>query len=111
MRSPPPASSTSRARTRWGWWRPRRRTSRRCPTGSGRRWSSWPTRWSTATPRPLEVHRPDGVGIELAAEALDLLLHVGLREALEVADEPLRAAVALLVEAVDAVLVVDADGG
>ena len=42
-------------------------------------------------------------------EALDLLLHVGLREALEVADERLGAAVELLVEAVDRLLVVEAD--
>ncbi len=58
----------------------------------------------------LEVHRPDGVGGQGAREALHLLLHVGPREALEVADQGLGAVVELLVEAVDGVLVVEADG-
>ena len=56
----------------------------------------------------LEVHRPDGVRGERAAEALDLVLHVGLGEAHEVLDEALGAPVELLVEAVDDRLVEDA---
>ena len=81
------------------------------PEGSAPRWSWWPTRSPTATPSGdgSEVHRPDGVGGQRAREALDLLLHVGPGQALEVAHERLGAAVELLVEAVDRVLVVEAD--
>ena len=54
--------------------------------------------------RPLrlavEVHRPDGVRGERRLEALRLLLHVGLGQALEVAHEGLRALVELRVEPV-----------
>ena len=46
---------------------------------------------------------------ERGDEALDLVLHVRLRQALEVADERLGAAVELLVEALDGVLVEDAE--
>ena len=96
---------------RWSASPPRRRICRRCRRGSAPRWSWWPTRSPTATPEPRggsEVHRPDGVGGEGAREALDLLLHVGARQALEVADERLGAVVELLVEAVDRLLVVEA---
>src|SRR4051812_9131970 len=84
------------------WSRRRRRTCRRCPTRSGARSSSWPTAWSTATAsRRLEVHRPDGVRGERGGEALNLVLHVGLGEAHQIVDQALRAAVELLVEAID----------
>src|SRR4051794_11502814 len=52
----------------------------------------------------LEVLRDDVAGLEGGDEALDLLLHVGLHQALEIADQGLRAAVELLVEALDDVL-------
>ena len=51
------------------------------------------------------------VVVERVDEALDLVLHVRRHEALEVADEGLGAAVELLVEALDGVLLVDAGAG
>ncbi|HTE63971.1 MAG TPA: polyprenyl synthetase family protein [Solirubrobacteraceae bacterium] len=50
-RSRRPACWSRRARRRWRWWPPRRRTCRRSPTGSGRHWSWWRTRSRTGTPR------------------------------------------------------------
>src|SRR5215213_7989557 len=89
MRSRRPARSRARAPTRSSWW---------------------PTAWSTATAdRRLEVHRPDGVRGERAAEALDLFLHVGLRQAHQIVDQVLRADVELLVEAIDDRLRIDAE--
>src|SRR3954453_13470583 len=101
MRSQRPVFSKRRGprRSRWSW--PRRRTCPRCRKDSARRWSSWRTRSPTGTPDgSLEVHREDVVRLERRGEALDLVLHVGAREALEVADERLGAVVELLVEAV-----------
>src|SRR5215211_5038858 len=112
MPSPRRARSTRRAPRRSRWSRGRRRTCPRCPTPSRGRSSLSPTAWSTATADArLEVHGPDGVRVERAGEALDLVLHVGLGEAHEVVDEVLRAAVELLVEAIDHGLVEDADVG
>src|SRR3954452_19189961 len=55
-----------------------------------------------------EVFGEAGVAGQRAAEAIDLVLHVGAREALEVPDEGFGAPVELLVEAVDGVLREDA---
>src|SRR4051794_1584999 len=110
MRSRRPVFSKRRGPRRSRWSRPRRRTCPRCRTGSARRWSSWRTRSPTGTPDELlEVHREDVVGPERGGEALDLVLHVGARQPLEVADERLGAQVELLVEAVDGLLVVETD--
>src|SRR4051812_22885833 len=57
----------------------------------------------------LEVLGDDVAGLEGGDEALDLVLHVGLHQVLEVAHERLGAAVELLVEALDDVLLEDAD--
>ena len=46
--------------------------------------------------------------VERLDEAIDLLLHVGVHQALEIADERLGAAVELLVEALDELLLEDA---
>ena len=59
----------------------------------------------------LEVLGDDVAGLERGDEALDLLLHVGVHQALEVADERLGAAVELLVEALDELLLEDAGAG
>src|SRR3954451_18507687 len=55
----------------------------------------------------LEVVGDDVAGLERRDEPLDLVLHVGLHHALEVAHQRLGAAVELLVEALDDVLVED----
>src|SRR3954452_14630269 len=56
----------------------------------------------------LEVLRNDVAGLEGGDETLDLLLHVGLHQVLQVAHERLGAAVEVLVEALDDVLLEDA---
>src|SRR3954447_21379987 len=56
----------------------------------------------------LEVLGDDVAGLEGGDEPVDLVLHVGLHQVLEVAHEGLGAAVELLVEALDDVLVEDA---
>src|SRR3954454_11058888 len=55
----------------------------------------------------LEVLGEDQVVLECVDEAIDLVLHVRVHEALEIAHERLGAAVELLVEALDEVLLVD----
>ena len=50
-------------------------------------------------------------GLEGVDETLDLVLHIGLHHALEVAHQGLGATVELLVEALDAVLLEDAGAG
>src|SRR3954449_4476919 len=61
--------------------------------------------------RALEVLGDDVIGVQRGGEALDLVLHVGVREALEVADQRLGAAVELLVEALDELLLEDPGAG
>src|SRR4051794_13095953 len=56
----------------------------------------------------LEVLGKDQVVGERRDEAVDLLFHVGVHQALEIADERLGAAVELLVEALDELLLEDA---
>src|SRR5689334_6504502 len=56
----------------------------------------------------LEVLGEDQVVIERLDEAVDLLLHVRVHQSLEIAHERLRAAVELLVEALDELLLEDA---
>src|SRR4051794_21600848 len=51
-----------------------------------------------------EVHGEDAVRVQRGREAVELLLHVGVREALEVADQRLGAGVELLLEALDELL-------
>src|SRR3954452_3889393 len=58
--------------------------------------------------RRLEVLGDDVALVERGGEALDLVLHVGVRQALEVADQGLGPAVELLVEALDELLLEDA---
>src|SRR4051812_48140021 len=55
-------------------------------------------------PVALEVFGDDVAGLEGGDEALDLVLHVGLHQVLEVAHQRLGAAVELLVEALEDVL-------
>src|SRR6476659_6963619 len=55
----------------------------------------------------LEVLGEDQVVIERLDEAIDLLLHVGVHQSLEIADERLGAAIELLVEALDELLLED----
>src|SRR5689334_3816030 len=55
----------------------------------------------------LEVLGEDQVVIERLDEAVDLLLHVRVHQSLEIAHERLRAAVELLVEALDELLLED----
>src|SRR3954453_14711009 len=116
------------AHRRWRWSRRRRWGCRIYRTLSARRWSWWPTAWwigirrrlraqlqergdhsrrGADTGAALEVHRPDGVGLERRGQAVDLLLHVGLDQTLEVLEDVLGAAVELEVEAVDGRLVED----
>src|SRR5690349_9334625 len=73
----------------------------------------WNTRRSRSTRSwvGLEVLGEDQVVIERLHEAVDLLLHVGVHQALEVADERLGAPVELLVEALDELLLEDAGAG
>src|SRR3954447_5057788 len=59
----------------------------------------------------LEVLGDDVAGLEGGDETLDLVLHVGLHQVLQVAHERLGAAVELLVEALDDVLLEDAGAG
>src|ERR1700741_2096982 len=90
--SPPPSR-------RWTPWHSTRSARARS--------SSSPTASSPATPERrgrLEVLGEDGVGVQGADEALDLLRHVRAHEALVVAGERVRAAGQLLVEALDRVL-------
>src|SRR3954453_16694783 len=61
--------------------------------------------------RALEVLGDDVIGVQRGGEALDLVLHVGVRQALEVPDQRRGAAVELLVEALDELLVEDAGAG
>ena len=61
-------------------------------------------RSQAASGRRLEVVRKDVIGLERVHEPLDLILHVGVHHALEVAHELLGAAIELLVEALDHVL-------
>src|SRR3954447_285011 len=105
-RSPPQGRWRSRGGMRSRWSRTRRPICRSCHLPSAARSSWWPTASWTATAE-LEVHRPNEVRGERGGEALDLVLHVGVREAGEVLDEALGAAVELLVEAVDDGLVED----
>src|SRR3954468_2553162 len=58
--------------------------------------------------RALEVLGDDVILGQRRGEALDLVLHVGVRQALEVAHQRLGAAVELLVEALDELLLEDA---
>src|SRR5262249_1731108 len=92
----------------------RRRGCRTASASGGRpRWSSSPTASSSATASyagtasGLEVHREDLIGPEGTREALDLVLHVGVHEPLEVTHERLGAAVELLLEAIDELLLED----
>src|SRR4051795_6854456 len=59
----------------------------------------------------LEVLGDDVAGLEGGDETLDLVLHVGLHQVLQVAHERLGATVELLVEALDDVLLEDAGAG
>src|SRR5207237_1398962 len=65
-------------------------------------------RWWDAGWVGLEVLGEDEVVIERADEAIDLLFHVRVHQALEIADERLGAAIELLVEALDKLLLEDA---
>src|SRR4051794_12161501 len=56
----------------------------------------------------LEVLGEDQIVIERLDEAIDLLLHVGVHQSLEIAHERLGAAIELLVEALDELLLEDA---
>src|SRR5207302_1171221 len=120
-RRPTPARSASRL------WPPARPSSprsaplrsssrprsacRSCPTGSRQRLSWSRTAWSNATPdrrRDSEVFGQDQIRFERRREALDLVGHVGAREALEIADDRLDAEVELLLEPLELLLAVDA---
>src|SRR4051794_3427377 len=56
----------------------------------------------------LEVLGEDQVALECVDEAIDLVLHVRVHEALEITHERLGAAIELLVEALDELLLEDA---
>ena len=113
--SPRPARSTSRARRALAMVAEAKsalpRRLRRA--AARRRWSWSPTASSSATPEPGGPRSPRArcARRERGDEALDLLLHVRLHEALQVADQRLGAAVELLVEALDDVLLEDAGAG
>src|SRR5215207_503454 len=98
-----PARWRSHAGVRWtSWPRPRRRCRTAVwATGSVRRSSWWPTPSSTATRRALEVLGHDVPVGERGDEALDVLFHVRLHQALQVADEGLGTTIELLVEPLD----------
>ena len=103
-RSRRPARWTRRARGRWRSSPRRRPTCRRCRSASARA-LELVADGVVGPATPTAARSPSGrmsSAVERGDEALDLVLHVGPHEALEVADERLGAAVELLVEALDA---------
>src|SRR5262245_3430272 len=109
--SPPPASSRRFAAAPAAEWSsPNARSSldrRSSPSGASS--SSWSLRASSSDiPRCLEVLGEDLVRLEGGGEALDLLLHVGANQDVEIVEHRLRAAVERLVQAVDDLLLIAA---
>ena len=107
-RSPPRGRWRSRGRMRSRWSRTRRPICRSCRTAQRAALElvadGVVDRYSARSPSARWVRGERG------GEALDLVLHVGVREAREVLDQALGAAVELLVEAIDDGLVEDRRG-
>ena len=79
----------------------------RAPSGASS-WSWSPRASSSAIPRRLEVLGKDLVRLEGGREAVDLVLHVGADQDVEIVEHRLGAAVERLVQAVDDLLAVAA---